>query len=55
MDILKSKENTGILFIIAALLSFSILDAIQKYTVIHHSIFQILMIKYLFVLVFINI
>ena len=50
MNILKSKENVGILFIIVALLSFSILDAIQKYTVINHSIFQILMIKYLFVL-----
>ena len=50
MNILKSKENIGILFVIVAFLSFSILDAIQKYTVINHSIFQILMIKYLFVL-----
>ena len=50
MFLLKSKENIGIFFAISAYLSFAILDAIQKYTVINHSIFQILMVKYLFVL-----
>ena len=50
MIYIKSKENIGILFVISALLSFSILDAIQKYVVINHSVFQILMVKYLFVL-----
>jgi len=50
MIYIKSKENIGILFVISALLSFSILDAIQKYVVINHSVFQILLVKYLFVL-----
>ena len=46
----KSKETIGIIFGIIAYFSFSILDAIQKTAVIHHSIFQLLFIKYTFVL-----
>ena len=50
MSFLKSKESFGILFAILAFFSFSILDAIQKTAVIYHSIFQLLLIKYSFVL-----
>ena len=50
MHLLKSKESVGILFGIFAYLSFSILDAIQKTLVLHHSIFQLLLVKYFFVL-----
>ena len=46
----KSKESIGILFAITAFFSFSLLDAVQKTAVIHHSIFQLLLIKYFFVL-----
>ena len=46
----KSKEIIGIIFAIIAYFSFSILDAIQKTAVIHYSIFQLLFIKYSFVL-----
>ena len=46
----KSKENLGILFAIAAYLSFSFLDAIQKTLVIYYSVFQILFFKYSFTL-----
>ena len=46
----KSKEIIGIIFGIIAYFSFSILDAIQKTAVIHYSIFQLLFIKYTFVL-----
>ena len=46
----KSKEIIGIIFAIIAYFSFSILDAIQKTAVIHYSIFQLLFIKYTFVL-----
>ena len=46
----KSKETIGIIFGIIAYFSFSILDAIQKTAVIHYSIFQLLFIKYTFVL-----
>ena len=46
----KSKEFVGILFAVAAYFSFSILDAFQKTTVINHSIFQLLFIKYIFTL-----
>ena len=38
------------LFGIFAYLSFSILDTIQKTLIIHHSIFQLLLVKYFFVL-----
>ena len=50
MHLFKSKESVGILFAIFAYLSFSILDAIQKTLVLHHSIFQLLLVKYFFVL-----
>ena len=45
-----SKTYIGILFALLAYFSFSFLDAIQKTTVLYHSIFQILLIKYLFTL-----
>ena len=50
MYLFNSKESIGILFGIFAYLSFSILDTIQKTLVIHHSIFQLLLVKYFFVL-----
>lgn len=50
MHLFKSKESIGILFGIFAYLSFSILDVIQKTLVFHHSIFQLLLVKYFFVL-----
>ena len=46
----KSKERLGIIFAIIAYFSFSILDAIQKSAVLYYSIFQLLFIKYIFVL-----
>ena len=50
MKIFKSKESLGIFFAIFAYFNFSLLDAIQKTAVLHHSIFQLLLIKYSFVL-----
>ena len=50
MSFFKSKESLGIFFAILAYFNFSILDAFQKTAVIYHSIFQILLIKYSFVL-----
>ena len=50
MQIFKSKESLGIFFAIFAYFNFSLLDAIQKAAVKHHSIFQLLLIKYSFVL-----
>ena len=50
MHLFKSKESIGIIFGIFAYLSFSILDAIQKTLILHHSIFQLLLVKYFFVL-----
>ena len=50
MHLFKSKESVGILFGVFAYLSFSILDTIQKTLIIHHSIFQLLLVKYFFVL-----
>ena len=47
----KSKESIGILFAIFAYLSFSLLDATQKTLVIYYSVFQLLLIKYFFVLI----
>ncbi|MDC0057204.1 DMT family transporter [Alphaproteobacteria bacterium] len=46
----KPNEFVGILFAIFAYFSFSILDAFQKTAIIHHSIFQLLFIKYIFIL-----
>ena len=45
-----SKEYVGIFFGILAYLSFSILDATQKTLILYHSIFQLLLVKYFFVL-----
>ena len=50
MSILRSKESVGILFGILAYLSFSILDATQKTLILYHSVFQLLLVKYFFVL-----
>ena len=50
MHLFKSKASIGMLFGIFAYLSFSILDTIQKTLIIHHSIFQLLLVKYFFVL-----
>ena len=51
MTVLKSKESIGILFAIFAYFSFSLLDATQKTLVIYYSVFQLLIIKYFFVLI----
>ena len=50
MAVFKSKETIGILFAIFAYFSFSLLDATQKTLVIYYSVFQLLLIKYFFVL-----
>ena len=50
MHLFKTKESIGILFVIFAYLSFSILDAIQKTLILHNSVFQLLLVKYFFVL-----
>ena len=50
MAIFKSKESLGILFAIFAYFSFSLLDATQKTLIIYYSVFQLLLIKYFFVL-----
>ena len=46
----KSTESIGIVFAIMAYFSFSLLDAVQKTAIIYHSVFQLLFIKYCFVL-----
>ena len=50
MRLLKSKESIGIIFGIFAFFSFSILDAIQKTLILYNSVFQLLLVKYFFVL-----
>ena len=50
MIFFKKKESVGIFFAILAYFAFSLLDAVQKTAVIYHSIFQLLLIKYTFVL-----
>jgi len=50
MTIFKSKESIGMLFAVFAYFSFSLLDATQKTLVIYYSVFQLLLIKYFFVL-----
>jgi drug/metabolite transporter (DMT)-like permease len=50
MLIFKSKESIGILLAILAYFSFSLLDVTQKTLVIYYSVFQLLLIKYFFVL-----
>jgi len=45
-----SKESLGIIFGILAYFCFSILDATQKTLILYHSVFQLLLVKYFFVL-----
>ena len=45
-----SKESTGIIFGILAYFCFYILDATQKTLILYHSVFQLLLVKYFFVL-----
>ena len=45
----KQKEHIGIIFVILAYFSFSLLDAVQKTAIIYHSVFQLLLAKYCFV------
>jgi len=45
-----SKQSIGIIFAILAYFSFSILDATQKTLILYHSVFQLLLVKYFFVL-----
>ena len=45
----KSKENLGIFFVIFAYFNFSLLDVVQKTAIIYHSVFQLLLAKYIFV------
>jgi len=45
-----SKQSIGIIFAILAYLCFSILDATQKTLILYHSVFQLLLVKYFFVL-----
>tara|TARA_Y100001970_G_scaffold281447_1_gene392252 strand:- start:343 stop:1212 length:870 start_codon:yes stop_codon:yes gene_type:complete len=47
----KSIESLGMLFAIMAYFAFSLLDAVQKTAVIYHSVFQLLFVKYCFVLI----
>ena len=46
----KSIESMGMLFAVMAYFSFSLLDAVQKTAIIYHSVFQLLFVKYCFVL-----
>ena len=48
---LNSKESIGMIFAVMAYFSFSLLDAVQKTAIMYHSIFQLLFIKYCFVLI----
>ena len=50
MSKFKSLESMGMLFAVMAYFSFSLLDAVQKTAIIYHSVFQILLVKYTFVL-----
>ena len=45
-----SKQSIGIVFGILAYFCFSILDATQKTLILYHSVFQLLLVKYFFVL-----
>lgn len=47
---IRSLEGLGIVFAILAFFSFSLLDSAQKTAIIYYSVFQILFIKYIFVL-----
>ena len=46
----KSAESLGMVFAVMAYFSFSLLDTVQKTAIIYHSVFQLLFIKYSFVL-----
>ena len=46
----KSTESLGMIFAVMAYFSFSLLDDVQKTAIIYHSVFQLLFIKYCFVL-----
>ena len=46
----RSRESLGMIFAVMAYFSFSLLDAVQKTAIIYHSVFQLLFIKYCFVL-----
>ena len=60
---MSARRNTSVILLAAiytfnadlkavmAFFSFSLLDAVQKTAVIYHSVFQLLLIKYCFVLV----
>ena len=50
MSKFKSLESMGMLFAVMAYFAFSLLDAVQKTAIIYHSVFQILLVKYTFVL-----
>ena len=47
----KSVESLGMMFAVMAYFSFSLLDTVQKTAIIYHSVFQLLFIKYCFVLI----
>ncbi len=47
----KSIETLGMIFAVMAYFSFSLLDAVQKTAIIYHSVFQLLFVKYCFVLI----
>ena len=46
----RNTESLGMIFAVMAYFSFSLLDAVQKTAIIYHSVFQLLFIKYCFVL-----
>ena len=48
---LSSKENIGIFFGILAFFIFASTDVAQKYATIYHSVFQIMLFRYLFLLI----
>ena len=47
----SSKENLGIFFGILAFFLFATTDVAQKYATIYHSVFQIMLFRYLFLLI----
>ena len=48
---LSSKENVGIFFGILAFFLFATTDVAQKYATIYHSVFQIMLFRYLFLFI----
>tara|TARA_B100000579_G_C22786346_1_gene832088 strand:- start:389 stop:1243 length:855 start_codon:yes stop_codon:yes gene_type:complete len=48
---ISSKENIGIFFGILAFFLFATTDVAQKYATIYHSVFQIMLFRYLFLLI----